>query len=103
MDSGIATDGTSSIFTVFQTGTYRISYRLAATASSLAASRVMINGIQHTALALIPSTQVNTWAGDAITTLTAGDSLQVQLYNLLGAVTLQGGGGGANIQIMRIN
>lgn len=103
LDSGITADGSNTTFTVSQAGLYRVTYRIVTTSSYLAASRITVNGSGYIPLDFTPTTSVNTWAGDAIVTLSAGDVLTVQLYGMLGAVTLQSGAGGANIQIVRLN
>jgi hypothetical protein len=88
---------------VSQAGLYRVTYRLVTTSSYLGASRITVNGSGYIPLDYTPTTSVNTWTGDALVTLSAGDALNVQLYGMLGAVTLQSGAGGANLQIVKLN
>lgn len=100
--AGITVNGSNTIWTVANAGRYRITYRLRATASLLASSRIALNGSTVASLDYVPSTSTSSWDGDAIVSLAAGSTLSLQFYGLLGAVTLQGGAG-ASLVIERVS
>lgn len=64
-------------------------------------SRVLVNGSEQTAATDSPMNSTSRLSGDAVFTLAAGSTIQVQLFGLLGAATLQNGAG-ANLVIQRV-
>lgn len=46
---------------------------------------------------------VNDFGADSFVSLTAGDTLSVQLFGLLGAATIHGGAGGASLNVQRVS
>jgi hypothetical protein len=84
-------DGTDTEFTVPTTGEYLISYGLATTAALLVSSQVLQNGAPITASIVTPTVAADNLSTSFIVPLTAGDTLTLQLFGLLGAATLLGG------------
>ncbi len=84
-------DGTDTVFTVPTTGEYLISYAVATTVSLLVSSRVLQNGAPIAASVISPTVADNMLTTTFIVPLTAGDTLTLQLFGLLGAATLLGG------------
>lgn len=101
--SGITINGSSTTLTVADAGRYRISYRVRATVSLLMASRVLINGTGRPVLVDAPNVSTDRWDGDAIVSLTAGSTLGLQVYGLVGAITLAGGAAGASLAVERLS
>jgi hypothetical protein len=84
-------NGASTAFTVPATGEYMISYAVATTLSLLLSSRILQNGTPIAASVVSPTVGVTELSTTFIVPLTAGDTLTLQLFGLLGAATLQGG------------
>lgn len=102
LGSNITVNGANTAFTVAQTGRYRISYGLNTTAALLVSSRLMINGTPSVVGTVAPLASVSRLAAEVIINLTAGDSIGLQLFGLLGAVTLTNNSQGAALTIQRI-
>ena len=98
---GFTANGTNDIFTVSETGTYLISYRINVTAALLMSSRVLRNDAVLPGSVFSPAVSVSSYAVTLIADLTAGDTLALQLAGLLGAATLQGGTG-ASLTVVRL-
>ena len=84
-------DGTNTVFTVPATGEYLISYAVATTAALLVSSQITQNGTPITASIITPTVAASNLESTFIVPLTAGDTLSLQLFGLLGAATLLGG------------
>ena len=84
-------DGTNTVFTVPATGEYLISYAVATTAALLVSSRITQNGAPIAASVITPTVAASSLESTFIVPLTAGDTLSLQLFGLLGAATLLGG------------
>lgn len=84
-------DGTNTEFTVPTTGKYKIEYNIATTVALLVSSRILQNGSPITPSVVTPTVAANNLRSSFIVSLTAGDTLTMQLFGLLGAATLQGG------------
>jgi len=95
--SQTAADGASvsvTNVTVTNAGTYRLSYCVRTTSATLAATRLTLNGSPVAGSAIVPvSSPENTYCRSTITAITAGSTIQVQLFGMLGAVTLLSSGG----------
>jgi len=96
-------NGANDTFTITNAGRYLVSYRINSTAAVLASSRVLINGSPSTPLTISPVLSVSSYSADAIVTLTAGSTLTLQLFGLLGAVTLLSSSQGAELTIIRLS
>ena len=90
-------NGSNTIFTVPSSGRYRVKYSIKINSSTLVSVRVLLNGVPVTALTENTATSVSRFDGESILALAAGDTLNVQFFGLLGAVTLQSGSGAALI------
>lgn len=95
-------DGASTTFTVPTTGNYLISYSIKTTASLLLSSRILVNGATLSGSTVAPTVAVDDLSTSLIAPLTAGNTVQLQLFGLLGAAVLQGGTG-ANLIIIRLS
>lgn len=102
LGTGITPDGTNTIFTVAAAGRYRIAYGLNFSATFLVSSRLVINGTPNTASTVIPVTPMSTMSAEVIVTLTAGATITLELFGLLGAVTLLNNTQGAALTIQRV-
>jgi|GEM_PF-1143754 len=102
LGSNITVNGANTVFTVGQTGRYRISYGVNTTAALLVSSRLMINGAPSAVGTIAPVASVSRLAAEVIINLTAGDNISLQLFGLLGVVTLLPGSQGAALVIQRI-
>lgn len=78
-------------FTVPSTGEYLISYSVTTTASLLVSSRVLQNSTPIPASIIQPLATINSLTTTFIVPLTAGDTLTLQLFGLVGLATLVGG------------
>lgn len=99
--NGFTANGANTVFTVAQTGTYYIEYRISTTASLLMSSSVYRNGASIGNLVCSPGLAGTQFNCSAIVGLTATNTLQLMLYGLEGTTVLQGGVG-AYMNIMRI-
>ena len=94
--------GNNTTFTVPATGTYLVTYRVATTAALLMSSRVLRNGTALAGSTFTPVASVTGFTATTFATLTAGDTLQLQLFGLAGAAVLQGGNG-ASLTVIRLS
>ena len=98
---GFTVDGTNTVFTVPAAGTYSVNYRVSTTAALLMSSQVLRNGTALPGSTFSPTVSANSFETTTFATLAAGDTLQLQLFGLLGAATLQGGNG-AYMTVIRL-
>ena len=98
---GFAATGGSTVFTVPVTGTYLVNYSISTTAALLMSSRILLNGAPLSGSIVSPAVAINRFENTQIVNLTAGDTLQLQLFGLLGAAVLQGGTG-ASLNVIRL-
>lgn len=101
LGTGITVNGSNDTFTVANTGRYRISYGFRLTAALAVQSRVLVNGAQVSSLVESPLMSQSRLSADGIVTLTAGSTVQVQLFGMIAAVTFESGAG-ANLVIQRV-
>ncbi len=92
----------NTIFTVPATGTYMIYYSVRTTAALLLSSNILRNGAQLPGSVVAPTVAVNTFFNMQIAALNAGDTLQLQLFGILGAAVLQAGTG-ASLNVIRLS
>jgi hypothetical protein len=100
ISAGFVVDGTNTELTVLESGYYTISYKIRTTVALALGSRVMRNGSAIAASILAPLIG-DEFSLSFIINLTAGDVLTLELFGLLGAVTLQGGVG-AFLQVIKL-
>ncbi|MEZ5285806.1 MAG: hypothetical protein R2712_13570 [Vicinamibacterales bacterium] len=89
----VTVNGSNTIFTVPNTGAYRLNFCVRTTSDLLVSARLAINGTGSTPLSIVPNQSQSTFCRSGIVALTAGDTVELQLYNLLGAATLINPGG----------
>ncbi|MFR8230438.1 MAG: BclA C-terminal domain-containing protein, partial [Anaeromassilibacillus sp.] len=89
----------NTTFTVPATGNYLISYSVKTTASLLLSSRILRNGTALPGSTVAPAVAVSGFANSQVANLNAGDTLQLQLFGLLGAAVLQGGTGASLVVV----
>lgn len=102
LGANVTANGANNLFTVSQAGRYRIAYRVNTTAALLMSSRILINGTPSIPLTVTPALSVSTFAAEAVVTLTAGSTVQLQLFGLLGAAVLLNNAQGAALTIERV-
>lgn len=101
LDSFTADTGNTT-FTVPATGNYFISYNVKTTAALLLSTRILLNGAPLAGMTVAPAAALNNYSAMRIAPLTSGDTLQLQLYGLVGAAVLQGGNG-ASLTVIRLS
>ena len=97
---GFTTDATNTTFTVPETGTYLVSYRISPTVAVAMSSQVLRNGTAIPGSVFSPAATTE-YEATFITPLTAGDTLILQLSGIAAAVVLQGGSG-ASMTVVRL-
>jgi hypothetical protein len=102
LGSNVTINGANTEFTVLQTGRYRIAYGVNMTASLLVSSRLMLNGAPSAAGTVAPALAVSRLSAEVVLNLTAGDTIGLQLFGLLGAVILTPASQGAFMTIQRV-
>ena len=102
--SSFTANGANNTFTVPATGRYLITYHVNTSVSLLVGTRLMLNGSTP-----IPGTIIsaalskNVFSNTSIISLNQGNTITLQIFGLLGAVTLLGGGStGASLAIVRL-
>ncbi|QIL83073.1 collagen-like protein [Diaphorobacter sp. HDW4A] len=98
--SGITSSATTD-FTVPQTGSYLITYSINVTAALLMSACVYIDSTCDATLNFSSLLSLSSFSGQSILNLTAGQVVDLRLYGLLGAATLQGGAG-ARMSIIQL-
>jgi len=98
---GFTANAANTVFTVPDTGTYLVSYRINFTAGLLLTSRIRRNGATLPGSTLSPAASVDSYAATLIAALSAGDTLELQLAGVAGAAVLQGGTG-ASLTVVRL-
>lgn len=86
-------NGTNTEFTVPSTGEYTVSYCVKLTSSFNVGTRALQNSNPINATTVFGSSSTDRLCRIAIIPMTAGDTLSLQLFGLIGAVTLDGVGG----------
>nr|WP_245644910.1 hypothetical protein [Peribacillus loiseleuriae] len=103
---GFTVNGANTTFTVPVTGRYYLTYQINTTVALLAGSRLILNGTTTPIPGSIVSPAVSTsnYNNDVIVSLTAGDTILLQLFGLVATVILVGGGAtGAALTIIRLS
>ena len=94
----------NSLFTVNETGFYRISYHINTTAAVAMGTRLVINGANIPQSTIPPALTLSAFYNEIEIGLNAGDTIQLQMYaTLVGVATLLGGGVGASLMIIRLS
>ncbi|WP_325175900.1 BclA C-terminal domain-containing protein [Paenibacillus profundus] len=101
--AGITVNAANDTFTVSTAGRYYITYQINLTAALLVSSRLLINGAANVASTIVPILSLSSFNNDIIVTLTAGSTITLQLFGLLGAATLINNSAGAALTIIRLS
>jgi hypothetical protein len=97
----VVADVTNTVFTVGETGVYRLEYNVRLTTALLTGTQLLVNGAPLWPSMISPTNPANEFSAHVIVQLTAGSTVQLQLFGLLGAATLQPGAG-ASLTITRL-
>jgi hypothetical protein len=94
----------NTLFTINTTGLYRISYHVNTTAAVGLGTRLVINSGNVLQSTIPPAIALSQFYNEIEVSLTAGATVQLQMYAPLfvGAATLLGGGIGASMMIIRL-
>lgn len=94
----------NTLFTINTTGLYRISYHVNTTAAVALGTRLVINGGNIPQATIPPALALSQFYNEIEVSLTAGATVQLQMFAplLVGAATLLGGGIGASMMIIRL-
>ncbi len=103
--TGFTANGTSTVFTVLQTGKYYITYQVNTT-TALISTRLLLNGAT-TISGSVQSPVISTSFinNTVIVNLTAGSTISLQFFGAVVTAILVGGGGaaGAALTIIRLS
>ncbi|UZD75429.1 BclA C-terminal domain-containing protein [Bacillus siamensis] len=99
----ITANAANTVFTVAPAGRYYISYQINLAAGLLVSSRVLINGTPPASSIIAPAVSLANFNNSFIVNLTAGSTIQLQLFGLLGEAALLGGSAGAALNIIRLS
>ncbi|QNP47529.1 collagen-like protein [Diaphorobacter aerolatus] len=94
-------NGTNTVFTATTAGSYLVSYKIRTTAALLMSARVSINGVPAAPLTDAPGVSVSSFEAQAIIALAAGDTIALELADLIAAAILQNGAG-AYMTVVRV-
>ncbi|NMB40947.1 MAG: hypothetical protein GX996_03320 [Firmicutes bacterium] len=95
----------NTLFTVNTAGIYRISYHVNNTAAVLLGTRLVINGGVVAQSRIPPALTLSQFYNEIEVGLTAGSTIQLQMYAplLVGTATLLGNSLGASMMIIRLS
>lgn len=99
----ITVNGANTVFTVNTAGRYRLSYQVNTTLALLLGSQLVINGSPYVPSVISPVVNLFMFKNEVIVDLTAGSTVSLQLFGLLGAAILLGNGAGATLMILRLS
>lgn len=103
LSADITANAANTVFTVAPAGRYYISYQINLAAGLLVSSRVLINGTPPASSIIAPAVSLANFNNSFIVNLSAGSTIQLQLFGLLGAAALLGGSAGAALNIIRLS
>lgn len=103
LNGGVTVNGANDTFTVPSAGSYLLAYQINLSAALLVSSRLLLNGAAYTPSVVNPLISVSSFNNSVIANLSAGTTITLQLFGLIGAATLLGGGAGATLTIVRLN
>ncbi|MEW4023422.1 collagen-like protein [Bacillus sp. YAF8] len=103
LSADITANAANTVFTVAPAGRYYISYQINLAAGQLVSSRVLINGTPPASSIIAPAVSLANFNNSFIVNLSAGSTIQLQLFGLLGEAALLGGSAGAALNIIRLS
>ncbi|WP_331281183.1 BclA C-terminal domain-containing protein [Bacillus safensis] len=98
-------NGTSTVFTVLQTGKYYITYQVNTTTALLINTRLLLNGDTVPGSVQSPVISTSFLNNTLIVNITAGSTISLQFFGAVVTAILVGGGGaaGATLTIIRLS
>jgi hypothetical protein len=104
LGTGLTINGSNDTITVLSAGLYYIDYDINITTNQLMGTRILRNGTEIAQSKIIPALSRSQYNATFLVQLAAGDTISLQFFGLLGAVTLIGSGSvGASLTIMNLN
>ncbi|WP_371262887.1 hypothetical protein [Paenibacillus sp. OV219] len=103
LNGGITVNGANDTFTIPSAGSYMISYQANLTAALLLSTRLLINGTPSTPSIVAPVLSLSEFNNMVILSLSAGSTITLQFFGLLGAATLISGAAGAALTIVKLS
>ena len=103
LPAGITVNGANTVFTVNTPGRYRLAYTLNTSTALASGTRLLINNTPNQASTVAPSLSLSHFSNEIIVDLSAGDTITLQMYGLLGSATLLPGSAGASLSITRLS
>ncbi|WP_394916810.1 hypothetical protein [uncultured Robinsoniella sp.] len=100
--SSFTVDEANETFTVPESGTYMISYQAATTTALLLSTQILLNREPLAGSMVSPSLATTLFTASLFVNLTAGDTLQLEMFGLLGTAVLQSGNG-AYLEVIRLS
>ncbi len=103
LPSDITVNGANTVFTVNTPGRYRLAYNLNTSTALASGTRLLINGTANQASTVAPSLSLSHFSNEIIVDLSAGNTVSLQMYGILGSATLLPGAAGATLSITRLS
>jgi hypothetical protein len=103
LGTGLTINGSNDTMTVLSSGLYYIDYDINLTSDQLAGTRILLNGTELASSKIVPSVSRSQYNATFLVQLAAGDTISLQVFDLLGVVTLLGSSSvGASLTIMNL-
>ena len=103
LPADITVDGANTVFTVNTPGRYRLAYTLNTSTALASGTRLLINNTPNQASTVAPSLALSHFSNEVIVDLSAGDTITLQMYGILGSAALLPGAAGATLSITRLS
>jgi hypothetical protein len=102
LPAGITVNGANTVFTVNTAGRYRLAYNLNTSTALASGTRLLINNAPNLASTVTPQL-LSHFSNEIITDLSAGTTVSLQMFGILGSATLLPGAAGATLSITRLS
>lgn len=99
----IVPNGANTVFTVNTAGRYRISYQVNTALALLVGTRLVIDNSPFIASQIQPVVSISNFKNEVIVDLTAGSTVSLQLFGLIGLIALLPDSAGASLMIIRLS
>ena len=103
LPAGITVNGTNTVFTVSTPGLYRLAYTVNTSTALASGTRLLINNAPNLASTVAPSLALSHFSNEIIENLSAGTTISLQMYGIIGSPTLLPGAAGATLSITRLS
>lgn len=100
--TGITVDGTNTVFTLSQSGNYRISYTINTTAGIAMGSRLFVNGAAVLASTVPALLALTSFSNEVIFAITAPTTVSLNVFGIAATANLISGAG-ATLMIQRLS